>query len=155
MHNKMLKELLGVSHRIIQAPIAGGITTPELVARVSENGGLGMIAGGSLPPEKVKAAISRTRKLTGKTFGINLFVPMNFEVTEAQVQKAYERLRPVHEEFGLKQEDVIPPRYEDAVRKFDEQLETVIEAGVPVCSFIFGIPADAQMERLKEAGIIT
>ena len=155
MHNKMLRELLGVNHRIIQAPMAGGITTPELVAQVSENGGLGMIAGGGLPSEKVKEAIRRTRKLTSKNFGVNLFVPMNFEVTETQVQKAYERLRPVHDEFGLKQEDIIPPRYGEAVHKFNDQIETVIEAGVPVCSFIFGLPADAQMERLKEAGIIT
>ena len=47
----MLKELLGVEHAIIQAPMAGGITTEELVRAVSRAGGLGMIGAGGLDPE--------------------------------------------------------------------------------------------------------
>lgn len=36
---------LGIDYPIIQAPMAGGIDTPELVAAVSNAGGLGSIGG--------------------------------------------------------------------------------------------------------------
>ena len=35
------REVLGIEHPIVQAPMAGGPTTPELVAAVSNAGGLG------------------------------------------------------------------------------------------------------------------
>ena len=40
-----LCELLGIRYPIIQAPIAGGWTTPDLVSAVCEAGGFGMLAG--------------------------------------------------------------------------------------------------------------
>jgi hypothetical protein len=40
-----LCHLLGIQYPILQAPMAGGWTTPALVSEVSNAGGLGMLAG--------------------------------------------------------------------------------------------------------------
>lgn len=57
--------------------MAGGPSTPELVAAVSNAGGIGMLAAGYLTPEKLTEAARSTAALLddGRTFGINLFVP--------------------------------------------------------------------------------
>ena len=70
----MLKGLLGVEHAIIQAPMAGGVTTEELVSAVSRAGGLGMIGAGGMDPEALRKAIHGLKKRNDGAFGANLFV---------------------------------------------------------------------------------
>lgn len=152
--NRMLKELLGVEHAIIQAPMAGGVTTEELVSAVSRAGGLGMIGAGGMDPEALRKTIHELKKRNDGAFGANLFVPWNFKVTEENIAGAYEKLRPVYDHFGLEQETFIPPDMKDIKVKFDAQLDVIVEEKVPVCSFIFGIPENRHIERLKEAGTI-
>ncbi len=48
---------LGIESPIIQAPMAGGITTPELVAAVSNAGGLGSLGAGYMSPGNIREAI--------------------------------------------------------------------------------------------------
>ena len=59
---------------VVQAPLAGGPSTPELAAAVSNAGGLGFVAAGYLSGGALAAHIHRTRELTDKPFGVNLFV---------------------------------------------------------------------------------
>lgn len=155
MESKRVRDLLGVDRAIIQAPMAGGITTPDLVAEVSAAGGLGMIAGGSLAPDDLRSLIRETRGRTGRNFGVNLFIPRNFEVTDSDIENAFRLLRPAYDAFGLEQEPVTPAAPGDIREKFDRQLDVVIEEGVPVVSFIFGIPDADQLSRLKSYGIVT
>lgn len=68
-----LCDLLGIEVPIIQAPI-GSASTPELVAAVSNAGGLGMLSGTWREPEELRRLIRRIRSLTGKPFGVNLVV---------------------------------------------------------------------------------
>lgn len=68
--------LFDLRHPIMQAPMGGGISTPELVAAVSNAGGLGMLAVGGLLPEQIRTQIQRTRQLTDRPFGANLLLPM-------------------------------------------------------------------------------
>lgn len=75
-------EILGIEKPIIQAPMAW-ITSPELAAAVSNAGGLGVLgtSAGSeeivstIPEtvEEMRKAIRKTRELTDKPFGINVF----------------------------------------------------------------------------------
>src|SRR4051794_17590924 len=60
---------------IVLAPMAGGPSTPELAAAVSEAGGLGLLAAGYLSAAKLEEQLARTRELTSRPFGVNLFVP--------------------------------------------------------------------------------
>jgi NAD(P)H-dependent flavin oxidoreductase YrpB (nitropropane dioxygenase family) len=45
--------LLGTRYAIVQAPMAGGFTTPELVAAVSNAGALGSLGGAQLAPDEL------------------------------------------------------------------------------------------------------
>ena len=66
-----LTRLLGIQHPIIQAPI-GSATSPELVAAVSNAGGLGLLALSWTDAATTRALIRRTRQLTSRPFGVNL-----------------------------------------------------------------------------------
>ena len=59
---------------IIQAPMAGGPSTPALAAAVSEAGGLGFLGAGYLTAGQLTEDIAATRALTDRPFGVNLFV---------------------------------------------------------------------------------
>ena len=60
---------------IVLAPLAGGPSTPELAAAVADAGGLGFLAAGYLSADALGERIERTRALTQRPFGVNLFVP--------------------------------------------------------------------------------
>src|SRR5436190_13162159 len=59
---------------IVLAPLAGGPSTPELAAAVSDAGGFGFLGAGYLSAEALGERIARTRALSGRPFGVNLFV---------------------------------------------------------------------------------
>lgn len=60
---------------VIAAPMAGGASTPRLVAEVARAGGLGFLAAGYLSVEAVAEQVTATTGLTDRPFGVNLFVP--------------------------------------------------------------------------------
>jgi nitronate monooxygenase len=62
-----------VSAPIIQTGM-GWVATPELVAAVSNAGGFGFLAGATIPPDRIDAAIEKTRALTARPFGVNFLM---------------------------------------------------------------------------------
>lgn len=62
---------LGIDVPVVQAPI-GSASTPELVAAVSNAGGLGMLSLTWSPAGEVRQRVPRVRELTGRPFGVNL-----------------------------------------------------------------------------------
>lgn len=71
---KELINLLDISHPISRAPMAAA-STPELIAAVSNAGGLGSYGAAATPPDQLRQIIRRIRKVTDRPFGINLFAP--------------------------------------------------------------------------------
>jgi nitronate monooxygenase len=82
-----LRELFEVP--VVGAPLAGGPSTAELAAAVSEAGGLGFLAAGYRPVEELERELARTRALTRRPFGVNLFYPVREQVDDAALA-AYE-----------------------------------------------------------------
>ncbi len=80
-------DLLGIDVPILQAGMAG-CTTPELVAAVSNAGGMGIIGGLRMSADQLRNDIRRVRELTTRPFGVNHVVCLldnaAFEVTIAQ-----------------------------------------------------------------------
>ena len=64
-----------VTTPIVLAPLAGGPSTPELTAAAAEAGAFAFLAAGYLTPETLRERIAATRALTGRPFGVNVFVP--------------------------------------------------------------------------------
>src|SRR5437762_6552267 len=67
-----LTEILKIKYPIIQAPMLG-VTSPEMVAAISNQGGLGSLPVGGLAPEKTIELIQKTKALTDSPFAVNLF----------------------------------------------------------------------------------
>jgi nitronate monooxygenase len=142
-------ELLGTRYPIVQAPMAGGFTTPELVAAVSAAGGLGSIGGALLAPEELREAIAAVRRLTDKPFGVNLFAPLpHVDVDTEAVAAMNAALAPLRAELGLPEPETalsVPPT------AFSDQVAVIAEERVPVFSFAFGT---SSFEPAKEAGAV-
>src|SRR5204862_6353418 len=65
---------LGIALPIVQAPMAGGWTTPALVAAVSNAGGLGMLAGARISAAALRTQVEAVRALTDRAFGVNFLL---------------------------------------------------------------------------------
>ena len=137
--------LLGTRYPIVQAPMAGGFTTPELVAAVSNAGALGSLGAAILPPDELRDAIAAIRRLTDRPFAVNLFAPlMPPEVDTEAIAAMQAVLAPFRAELGLPEAPLPSPPPPGLV---EEQLAVVAEARVPVLSFTFGtLPFDAARE---------
>ena len=143
-----LTELLGVEHPIVQAPMAS-VTTPELVAVVSNAGALGSLGAAMLPPDALREAIAAIRALTERPFAVNLFVWPPVEAPPpGAVDAMRDVLRPVRERFELDDPD---PRAPDVRRLLESQLAVLAEERPPVFSFTFGIP---DLAALGDAGSV-
>jgi nitronate monooxygenase len=155
MLNNELTELLKIEYPIIQAPMAGGVTTSRLVSEVSNSGGLGMMGAGYMTPVQIREQIRELKQLTSNPFGINLFVPNEFKVTENEIKSANQLLNPIRQQLNLNSKAPFEiPNFNNVYEKFIEQIKVVIEEKVPICSFTFGIPSREVMAELKQANII-
>jgi nitronate monooxygenase len=152
--NSEVTELLNSKYPIIQAPMAGGISTSKLVAAVSNSGGLGMIAAGYLTPVQLREQIREVRQLTSNNFGVNLFVPNEFNLSKKDVDFANQILQPLLSELNLEKDSAKLPDSNRFFESFDEQVKVLIEEEVPICSFTFGIPSTEAIAALKEHHII-
>ena len=65
--------LLGIQHPVILGGMGSG-TSPELVAAVSNAGGLGILGCTGDPPEKIAQLAAAIRALTDRPFGLNLLL---------------------------------------------------------------------------------
>ncbi|QHS23188.1 nitronate monooxygenase [Virgibacillus sp. MSP4-1] len=142
-------ERLRIQYPVIQAPMAGGITTSELVAEVSNTGGLGMIGAGYMTPDQVRKQIREIKELTGSPFGVNLFVPNEFDVTKKEWQEANQALQPIRNRLNIPDDKTEAPAFDHLLETFHEQLNVIQEEEVPICSFTFGIPSKDTVEQLK------
>ena len=144
-----IKYLFDIQHPIVQAPMAGGPTTVDLVSKISNLGGLGSVGAGYLPASDLENQIRRLKKKTAKPFSVNLFVndlPENREVIQTvrnKISKLYDEL------------DLGPTNFEPELEsKIEDQIDVVIAENTPVISCTFGFFNKDQLTRLKKSGAI-
>ncbi len=73
MTRQSICKLLGIDYPLIQGGMAW-VADASLAAAVSNGGGLGLIAAGSMPPEALRAEIHKARQLTDRPFGVNIML---------------------------------------------------------------------------------
>jgi nitronate monooxygenase len=132
---------------IVQAPMAGGPSTPDLAIAVANAGGLGFLAAGYKQSDAVRAEIAAVRAGTSEPFGLNIFMPSSAPAEPAVLAAYLERIAPEAERQGVALGE---PRFDDD--GFEGKLEVVCDEGVPLASFTFGCPDRATIERLHAAG---
>lgn len=147
-----LRERLGLSLPLVLAPMAGGISTPALVAAVSEAGGLGSLGAAYLTPEQVRQAGTEIQGLTTRPWAVNLFAPQPVpEVTPPQVQAAAAELAPFHAELGLP----APALPQTPEPDFAEQFAAALACRPAALSFTFGRLGAAHLADLRGRGILS
>ncbi|HYM16405.1 MAG TPA: nitronate monooxygenase [Dehalococcoidia bacterium] len=77
-----LCDILDIEYPVILAGM-GGVATAELVAAVSEAGGLGIVGAASMPPDEIERQVRRIRDLTSKPFGVDVLLPSGVAAPQA------------------------------------------------------------------------
>jgi nitronate monooxygenase len=143
---------------VLVAPMAGGPSTPELIAAVVEAGGSGFLAAGYLAADALEARIVRTRELTGGSFGVNLFVPGppptgstgstgSIMDTAERISAYLRRIEAEARRYGAQPGE---PRWDDD--DYPAKVDLVVAQRIPLVSFTFGLPSAQDVGRLHEVG---
>ncbi|MFX0539351.1 NAD(P)H-dependent flavin oxidoreductase [Ornithinimicrobium sp. Y1847] len=147
--------LSGRTLPVVGAPMAGGVSSPLLVAAVSDAGGLGMMAAGYRTPEQLATDLVHTRDLTREPFGVNLFVPTDparrsrdRRSHEAAVASYREAIQDRAQELGVAAGH---PQWEGDDHW--EEKVVLIETFAPaVVSCTFGVPPVEVVRRWQAVG---
>ncbi len=146
---------------VVGAPMAGGPSTPELVATVGEAGGMGFLAGGYLTTEQLAAQVAGVWDLTPRPFGVNLFVPdaanayagrragLAGAERAAAVAAYQEAVAADAADLGVAPGQPRPGDTDDWERKLD----LVVRERVAVVSFTFGLPSAGVLGELRRHGV--
>ncbi len=135
---------------VIAAPMAGGPSTPELAAAVTNAGGLGFVAAGYLSVHDVADRLAAARKLTSGPLGVNLFVPQQSRAERADIDRYADALAADAQRYGAQLGE---PRHDDD--KWSAKIALLVDLRPEVASFTFDAPATEEVRRLAEAGITT
>jgi nitronate monooxygenase len=145
---------LGVEYPFIQGPL-GGLASQRLTAAVSNFGGLGSFGAHGLAPGAIEEVIAEIRSLTTKPFAMKLWVSMEDEGARSAGENEFQRgLSALTGDFAAL--GVALPTYKPySPKRFEDQVRVLLDANVPVFSFIFGIPAREVLEECRARGIVT
>jgi nitronate monooxygenase len=130
----------GLATPIVLAPLAGGPSTPELAAAVSNSGGLGFLGAGYLTADALGERVRATRALTDRPIAVNLFVIAG-SPADPSVYRDY---------VSTLGSDAGEPRFDDD--EFEAKVDALIADPVEVVSFTFGLPPADALERLRGVG---
>lgn len=131
---------------IVLAPLAGGPSTPELAAAVSDAGGLGFLAAGYLSVGALADQIARARALTSAPLGVNLFVPGRPAAPGVAADYAA-TLAATASRAGAALGE---PRFDDD--EWAAKLALLTADPLPVVSFTFGCPDRGVIDAVHTVG---
>ena len=145
---------LGIEYPIIQGPL-GGLSTQRLTAAVSNFGGLGSFGAHGLAPAAIQEVIAEIRSLTARPFAVNLWVSMEDEGARTSGREAFSRSRAPLAKHIQSLGGTLPEYRPYAPIKFEDQARVLLDAKVPVFSFIIGVPQKEILEECRTQGIVT
>ncbi|MFJ8465125.1 nitronate monooxygenase [Streptomyces swartbergensis] len=135
-------------HPIVQAPMAGGVSVPKLAAAVCEAGGLGFLAAGYKTADGMYEEIKQLRSLTGRPFGVNLFMPQPEYADPAAIDVYAHQLAGEASWYEAELGDPDSGRDDG----YETKLAVLRDNPVPVVSFHFGTPSREVVDALHRVG---
>jgi NAD(P)H-dependent flavin oxidoreductase YrpB (nitropropane dioxygenase family) len=161
-----LCDILDIEYPVILAGM-GGVATADLVAAVSEAGGLGIVGAASMPPDEIERQVRRIRDLTSKPFGVDVLLPSGVAAPQAapapkaeagaaqsKPKRPIEYLPQPYQDFvhNAEKEFGLPERGQDqdwsqGMRRIGagdfskKQVEAILDLKVPVFASGLGNPA--------------
>lgn len=150
-----ITQLLGIRYPIFLGPMGGGFSTPELLAAVSNAGGLGSLGAYTFTPEKILEVAGSIKTKTDQPYNINLWVS---DVDDrlagypaGSLEKVKALFKPYYDELSIP----LPELNAHIPSKFQKQAEAIFEIRPAVFSFIFGIPSAGILNEARRLGIKT
>ncbi|HET6354762.1 nitronate monooxygenase [Streptomyces sp.] len=138
-------------HPIVQAPMAGGASCPQLAAAVSEAGGLGFLAAGYKTADGMYQEVKQVRGLTAQPFGVNLFMPQPNTADPGAVEIYRNQLAGEATWYETPLGDPDSGRDDG----YEAKLAILLDDPVPVVSFTFGCPTRDVFDSFAKAGTFT
>ncbi|MEU8583698.1 nitronate monooxygenase [Streptomyces abikoensis] len=138
-------------HPIVQAPMAGGASTPALAAAVGDAGGLGFLAAGYKTPAAMYEEIKQLRARTSRPFGVNLFMPQPPAADPAAIEVYAEQLAGESAWYRTP----LGETDQGSDDGYEAKLAVLLDDPVPVVSFTFGCPDRTVVDALAKAGTVT
>lgn len=147
---RTLQELFGIEAPIVLGPF-GGLSSIELTATVSEQGGLGSYGLYGYDADRISDTIAALRSATGRPFAVNLWLPTGDEVAPGDVDLAPARqaVAPLYEALGL--EPPQPPL--EFLPDIASQLTAVMDAAPAALSLVYGVPDHRLVDAAHSRGI--
>lgn len=142
-------QLPNLAYPIIQAPMAGNILTPELVAAVSNAGMLGSIASGYLSRGALEEFILAVKQLTSKPFVVNIFIEPERETSPILLKP--QSIIDLERQIGMPYE---PDFTLPATISQDEYVSLLLKHNIPIASCTFGLFSSNNMLRLKKQAVV-
>jgi nitronate monooxygenase len=136
---------------VIQAPMAGGIVTPEMVVKVSNSGLLGMIPGGYLNLDSLNKFVTNVKKDINKdaVFGLNIFIE-EYNKNDQYFEKSSNILnfegKIYNNEYSNKFK--FPTNISE-----NQYVKFIIEHDIKVVSTTFGLFTKKSIDELKKHGV--
>ncbi|MGW2837835.1 nitronate monooxygenase [Streptomyces sp. NPDC001493] len=140
---------------IVQAPMAGGTSSPRLVAAVADAGGLGFLAAGYKSAEEMRQEIDQVRAATGGPFGVNLFMPQPPPADPGAAAAYRDRLAAEAITYDTPLGDPDGGDGYDGSDGYDAKVAALLAEPVPVVSFTFGCPSRDTLDAFARAGTYT
>ena len=154
-YNTKVTELLGIDYPILQGPFGGGLSSVELVATVSNAGGLGGYGAYTLTPSEMYEVGRQIKTATNKPFNLNLWVSdtdaPDGTVTDEQYELATQLYKPYYDEAGIP----LPQKPAPFTSRFQNQLPVILDIRPKVFSFMFGMLSADMLEQCRKLGIKT
>ena len=145
-------EKLGLRLPLIAAPMAGGPTTPELVAACSAAGALGALGFAYTQPDDMKKQAAFVRSKTERPFSIDLRVSMPSEPIDPDAQRAaLAAVAKYYAEFGLPAPEPVRTPY---APEFDAQITAVQEIRPRVFTTHLGCLPKDRVDAIRSRGIV-
>jgi len=154
-YNTKATEMLGIQYPILQGPFGGNLSSVELVATVSNAGGLGGYGAYTLSPQEIVEVDKQIKAATNKPYNINLWVSDSDApggtVSDEQYEQAKQLFKPYFDETGI----ALPEKPAPFKSRFENQLQAIIDIKPKVFSFMFGTLSADVLEQCRRLGIKT
>jgi nitronate monooxygenase len=130
------------------------LSSQRLVAAVSNFGGLGSFGAHGLAPDAIHTIIREIKGLTAKPFAMNLWVSMEDDGASTSTEEAFHRslsgmVRHIESVGGD-----IPSYQPYKPIRFEDQVQALLDEGVSVFSFIYGIPSKGILDEFRRRGTV-
>src|SRR5215210_1505392 len=143
-------QALRLKYPIVQAPMLG-VTTPEMVAVISNLGGLGSLPVGGLSPEKTIELIRKTKTLTQSPFAVNLFTN---PLPKKPNKLLFESMQNLLEKFCIENHLGVERLPFDSLKfySYTDQIDCLLSESIPIVSFTFGTLDSNSIKAFKQQG---